>query len=236
MPRLQSIAVRTAARLLLLGTLVSSPAVAQTAIGDAVIQRTALDQFTGFILVSGHDVPVGLYGGQLLSVSAFGGSLLPGLQTGQSNVGREFVPLIVSMSAIGDASFSVVGVGSSRTVLDGMNTYDFGLTAGTDVLGAGMRFAWLNTGFGAFHYSVFDGDGIQFAFTDVNVAAPTVGGSYDVFASSPQDRAYSVQFNVGRGTGGPTTPGTPVPEPNAMVMLVAALGGLLVTRRAQRTA
>lgn len=203
--------------------LCATTAGAQTPIGDAVIPRNQLDSYNNYYVVSGWDMPAPLIGSQLLSVTAYGGATV----FSGSNVGLLFTPVIVAMPAIAGGNFTIVGIGTERAVQSGVVNYDFGLTAGSNLLGAGMRFGWFNNGMGAIAYNLFDGDGIQFAFSFLSAGAPGLNNVVPVDVQSPQDRAYSITYNV-------ATPTTVVPEPGTLALVALSLVGLVAVRRGGR--
>jgi hypothetical protein len=210
----------------LAGALAAAPAVAQETIGDEVQQRTLIDSFANFILVSSYTFSPGALGQPVTSVSVFGGNSL----LGGSNVGRTFVPLLVTAPAGG--SFTVTGVGTARVVAPGVQTFAFGLTDGSALVGASTRMAWLSVGPGAVHFDFgSEGSGGLVSYTmDATTVSASAGQSFEVLDS--QVRVYSIQFTAGEPPVGST-----VPEP-ATVALVG--GGLLalvaVGRRGRRSA
>ncbi|MCU0647838.1 MAG: PEP-CTERM sorting domain-containing protein [Gemmatimonadaceae bacterium] len=191
-------------------------AMAQTTpVGDALIDRPGLDGYSSFLRVSGHTAASALLGQRLKSVSVFGTAF---------NVGKSFAPVLVSMPAIDNASFSILGIGTTRTVQLGIVEYDFGLVSGTDVLQAGTRFGWYNPGFESILFNG-DADGVLYAFSKNTSPAPTLGASYEANKFSPVDRAYSIQFNVTL----PTT--TVVPEPSTYALLTSGLLAVVAVAR-----
>jgi hypothetical protein len=194
----------------------ASVALAQTTpVGDALIDRPGLDGYSSFLRVSGHQVAGALLGQRLKSVSVFGTAF---------NVGKAFAPVLVSMPSIDNASFSILGIGTTRTVQAGIVEYDFGLVSGSDVLQAGTRFGWYNPGSESILFNG-DNDGVLYAFSKNTSPAPTFGASYEADKFSPVDRAYSIQFNVTL----PTT--TVVPEPRTYALLTSGLLAVVAVAR-----
>jgi hypothetical protein len=185
--------------------------------GEALIQRPIIDVFSNFITYARTPFNAADIGKNLTSFSLFGGAA--GLQG--TNVGRTITPLLVLAPSIG--SLSVVGVGTTRTVGAGINTWDFGLVSGSSTVGNDVYFGWLSSSAGgAVYYTPFTGPLMMFTNSGA-VPSASAGDAFTV--TYGENRAYSIQWTV-------DTPGTtPVPEPSAVTLMAAGLAGLAVARR-----
>ena len=219
---LQSLARRTLPRALSL-LAASAFTIQAQPFGEALIQRSNIDAFTGFITIANAPFTTAA------TLTSF--SVLGGVTTGipSSNVGRSITPLLVSIPTGG--TFSILGVGTSRTVASGMNTWDFGLVSGSASVGANVYFAWLSLGAGAVMYDIGGAPSMSFTGTQSVTAVPAVGASFGVFTS--ENREYSIQWTT--QSAAPPTPGV-VPEPSTYAMLVTGLAGLALVSRRRRAA
>lgn len=222
-PSLARAARRVVPRALLLLSASTTTVSAQTTFGEALIPRQIFDTFSNFITISTTPFTPATFGQTLSSFSMFGGTT----SGGATNVGLSLTPLLVSVPVAG--SFSVVGVGTTRTVASGINSWAFGLTSGSAVVGSNVYFAWLSNGQGSVQYT--DGVGPAMLFTSNSAvnSVPAAGSSFQTTLAT--NRAYSIQWTV--GTPG-TPPPPPVPEPSAVVLMATGLAGLAVARRRRR--
>ena len=220
---LQSLARRTLPRALSLLAAGALTVQAQT-FGEALVQRSTIDAFKGFITIANAPFT------EAATLTSF--SVLGGITSGipASNVGRSITPLLVSIPTGG--TFSILGVGTSRTVANGVNTWDFGLVSGSASVGANVYFAWLSLGAGAVMYDTGTGGSMSFTGDQTVLSVPTAGASFGVFTS--ENRAYSIQWTTQKAA--PPAPGV-VPEPSTYALLVTGLAGVaLISRRRRASA
>lgn len=215
---------RSGLRALLLVALCATAAPAQT-FGEALIARPEVLVATRQLAISTTPFGVESFGKSLTSFSVFGGRSTSG---GGSNVGRIVTPLLVTLPTSPSFVTSVVGVGTSREVGDGINTWDFALTSGSSVIDETVRFAWLSFGGDAVHYSPSGGPLVWFndAFAPISTV-PAPGDEVAITFGSTW--AFSIQWTVGDATP------TPVPEPSSASLLLVA-GAALAARRGRRLA
>jgi hypothetical protein len=217
----RSILARTVRRALALTALGTASLSAQT-FGNPLVARPIVDTFTSFVTIAlgSPFLPTGA--GSLQSFSVFGGITVGAAQT---NVGATIAPLLFRNIA---SVWTVVGVGTTRTVQNGINTWDFGLTSGSADVTTETRFGWWSGGgSGAVHYTDLVGPTMGFSSSNAFPIVPGSGTGLNVTFSSP--RTYSISFLVGQ-------PSTVVPEPSTYVLMatgLAAIAAVRVRRRAR---
>lgn len=219
-PSLARAARRVVPRALLLLSASTTTVSAQTTFGEALIPRQIFDTFSNFITISTTPFTPATFGQTLSSFSMFGGTT----SGGATNIGLSLTPLLVSVPVAG--SFSVVGVGTTRTVASGINSWAFGLTSGSAVVGSNVYFGWWSNGQGAVQFTGGTGPAMQFTNNVSVPAMPAAGESFQTTLTL--NRAYSIQWTV--GTPG-TPPPPPVPEPSSVVLMATGLAALAVARR-----
>lgn len=141
--------------------------------GEALIARPDASFFSGQVAISTAPFDATAFGKVLSSFSVFGGRATGG---GGTNVGRWVTPLLMTRPVGPGFVSTVVGVGTTRQAGEGINSRDFGLTSGSDLIDENVAFAWLRLGGGAVHYSETGGPLVWFssAWTPF-VSAPAPG-------------------------------------------------------------
>jgi hypothetical protein len=198
---------------LVAATMLAAPAQAQFTVGDPLVARGGYDTFRGFILIAPYTFSAPAYGQAVSSVSIFDGA-----------VGRDFTPLILASS--GGGNWTITGVGTQRIVgASGLQTYDFGLTSGSNIVDANTRLGWLSgSELGAIQYTQDpDSDDNMFVYSSNALFLSTVGATFAQLGVT--DRAYSIQF---------TTQLTTVPEPSTLALTAGGLLALVVAAQKRR--
>ena len=189
-----------------------TPARAQFTIGDPLISRSVYDGYAGFILISPYSFAAGALGQSVTGVSIFNGI-----------VGRDFIPLLVANS--GGPTWTITGVGTQRVVAaTGLQSYDFGLTQGSNVITPSTRVAWRTSSSGGTIPFDYDGDGNIFTYSSNGVGPSTVNAVFTQEGTT--DRAYSIQFS--------SSDVTATPEPASIVLTASgliAIAGIVRRRR-----
>src|SRR5665213_2385426 len=137
----------------------------------------------------------------------------------------DITPVLLSGHDNGDGTttFTVTGVGTDYNPTgNGLNTFAFGLTSGSDVTGANTYFGFFDTsgptvsydydGSGAGTFLVGTMPGLNASFTDPNTAQH--GDSQD----NLNNRLYSIQA---------TAVTSPIPEPSSLILLGTGLVSLM---------
>jgi hypothetical protein len=200
--------------------LAAAPARAQFTIGDALVPRTFLDAYQGFVLVLPYTFPAAALGDQVRSVSFFSDYA--------GAIGYAFTPLV--LTDLGGGSFAIAGTGTPRAnAATGVQSFNLELTGGSAVIGATTRVGFVTpTGQAGVIPFDFDADGNLYGFTASDDGPSAVGSTFTLLDEG--DRAYSIEFSTQAIV-------SAVPEPASVVLLaggLVALGGIATARGAAR--
>jgi hypothetical protein len=185
-------------------------------IGNALISRTGVDG-CNFCLVVVNQAFAGV--GEVVTSWSFV----------SINPGDTIAPILFSLAG---NTFTVTGTGTAEAGAPGVDTFNFGLTSGTNITGPATYIGWQDSSFTGASIPFDTNGGVPNPGTYFTHTGPvSVGTQFDVSSSigpsdgQLSDRIYSVQFTASSvGVPGPTA-GTGLPG------LLFAFGGFLFWRR-----
>jgi len=196
---------------------VVAPALAQaTTVGNAAINRGFVDSASNLTYIL--DQGFGSAPGILNSFEFYAGRA------------GTLTPLLYNrVDTNGAITFTLLGIGTTRTVGSGVNTFDFGLTQGTALTGTNSYFGFRTMGLGVVSYG-YQSSTLPGTFA-TSPGSPGVGSTivFDPAYQSPDTgnglnfRAYSINATTGA-----------VPEPATWGMMIAGFGMMGAAMRTRR--